>query len=116
LQAQSGTECNRVQVVLAHDADLDELLSGAQLPQDFAAVCCLPMQARELTFEQQLQDVVSIALVVLSPPPGQPPDLGRIADPSLLQERHNLDALNFRVLNFRSLSTLQKLLIVELCS
>jgi hypothetical protein len=56
------------------------------LSQNFAALRALPVQARKLTEQQQLQDVSSITLVILLPPSGQLPDFGRTANPHLMTE------------------------------
>src|SRR5205814_3202271 len=78
---QTGLQRDCLQAVLAHGANLDQLLSVAQHAQHFATLHCRPMQTGKLIMEHQLQNEFGVAPIVLLPPTSPAADLGGMTQP-----------------------------------
>src|SRR5436190_16567034 len=78
---QAGLQGDGLQAVLAHGANLDQLLPVAQHPQHFATLHCRPMQTGKLIMEHQLQNEFGVAPIVLLPPTSPAADLGGMTEP-----------------------------------
>src|SRR6266566_6568903 len=78
---QTGLQRDCLQAVLAHGANLDQLLPVTQHPQHFATLHCRPMQTGKLIVEHQIQNEFGVAPIVLLPPTSPAADLGGVTQP-----------------------------------
>src|SRR5258708_6351077 len=78
---QASLQCDSLQAVFTHRADLDQLLPVAQHPQYFATLHCRPMQTGKLIVKHELQNEFGVAPIVLLPPTSPAADLGGMPQP-----------------------------------
>src|SRR5256885_3787112 len=78
---QAGLQGDGLQAVLAHGANLDQLLSVTQHAQHFATLPGPSMQTGKLIVEHQIQNEFGVAPIVLLPPTSPTADLGGMSEP-----------------------------------
>src|SRR4029077_4493544 len=78
---QPGLERDCLQAVLAHGANLDQLLPVTQHAQDFSTLHGRPVEPRKLIVEHEIQNEFGVAPIVLLPPTSPAADLGGMAQP-----------------------------------